>query len=416
MLKQVKIENFKSVKKVDVNVGRFNVIIGENGAGKSNFLEAIAIYSAIESEKFDHEFLSTRGIRYPNHKCLFSLFDEKIEDISIEVKDNSFNLTQKATIKHSNNDDNPTVDIEVISKNKNNKSSKNIQQKFTVSIELPEYLEKPFEEFELENNFNLENFFKFLDNVSYEDKKNILEQMSKSVKVNNELLLKNFIIYSPENSALRKLEEEGTIRPLGINGEGLFTLLQKIKTNKFLDNKNIYKNSFKDIIECASKFDWVDGIEFSESTNPLDHKITITDQYLVSELDQKSANEGFLFVLFYATLFCSEDTPKVFAIDNIDASLNPKMCKVLIEILIEFSKKYDKQVFVTTHNPAILDGLNLYDDEQALFVVSRNSDGHTKLKRLNRDNLPKEIIDSKEALRLSEAFIRGYLGGLPRNF
>ncbi|MBD1225430.1 AAA family ATPase [Acinetobacter seifertii] len=111
-----------------------------------------------------------------------------------------------------------------------------------------------------------------------------------------------------------------------------------------------------------------------------------------------------------------KNTPKIFAIDNIDASLNPKMCRVLIELLIKFAKKYDKQVFVTTHNPAILDGLNLYDEEQALFVVSRNSDGHTKLKRMNRDNLPKEILDSSEALRLSEAFIRGYLGGLPKNF
>lgn len=419
MLKQVKIENFKSVKKVDTSVGRFNVIIGENGAGKSNFLEALAVYSAIEAEKFDNEFLSTRGIRYPDHKCLFSLFDENIEDIGIQVEDTSLNISQKAVIKQSlNNNEKPIVNIEILTKKHPTKTNKNTQQKFTVSIELPEHLEKPFERFELETNFNLQNFFDFLSTVSDEDKKDILEQMSKSIKKSNEVLLKDFIIYSPENSALRKLEEEGTIRPLGINGEGLFSLLQKIKNENELDesNENIYKNSFRDIIECASKFDWVDSIEFSDSTNPLDHKITITDQYLISELDQRSANEGFLFVLFYATLFCSNSTPKIFAIDNIDASLNPRMCKVLIEVLIEFSKKYDKQVFVTTHNPAILDGLNLYDDEQALFVVNRNSEGHTKFKRLNRNNLPNEILDKTEGLRLSEAFIRGYLGGLPKNF
>ena len=46
MIKSVKIENYKSIQELEVDVGRFNVIIGENGAGKSNFLEGIAIFSA----------------------------------------------------------------------------------------------------------------------------------------------------------------------------------------------------------------------------------------------------------------------------------------------------------------------------------------------------------------------------------
>ena len=41
MIKSVKIENYKSIQSLEVDVGRFNVIIGENGAGKSNFLEIV---------------------------------------------------------------------------------------------------------------------------------------------------------------------------------------------------------------------------------------------------------------------------------------------------------------------------------------------------------------------------------------
>ncbi|MBD1231171.1 hypothetical protein IDM33_18915 [Acinetobacter seifertii] len=97
-----------------------------------------------------------------------------------------------------------------------------------------------------------------------------------------------------------------------MNGEGLFKQIQRIKAERDLEARNntVYKDSFSDIIDSASKFDWVESIDISDSTNPLDHKIRITDQYLVQELDQRSANEGFLFVLFYVTLFCSKKHPK----------------------------------------------------------------------------------------------------------
>ncbi|MEI9910094.1 MAG: AAA family ATPase [Bacteroidota bacterium] len=125
-------------------------------------------------------------------------------------------------------------------------------------------------------------------------------------------------------------------------------------------------------------------------------------------MDQRVANEGFLFLLFYLTLFVSEKTPKFFAIDNIDSSFNPKLCKELIQRLIRLSKTFKKQVIVTTHNPFIIDGLNINDDEQRLFVVRRNIEGGTIINRIK----PKEKLD----INLSEAWLRGYIGGLPNNF
>ena len=116
--------------------------------------------------------------------------------------------------------------------------------------------------------------------------------------------------------------------------------------------------------------------------------------------------------MFYFALFISKYTPKFFAIDNIDASLNPKLCIELIKILTKLAKKHDEQVIFTTHNPAILDGLNLNDDEVRLLVVNRNIHGHTKVKRVLKKQMPEGV----EPLRLSEQFLRGYLGGLPKNF
>ncbi len=119
-----------------------------------------------------------------------------------------------------------------------------------------------------------------------------------------------------------------------------------------------------------------------------------------------------MFLIFYFALFISDDTPNFFAIDNIDASLNPKLCSQLVKQLVKLAKKYNKQAIFTTHNPAVLDGLNLDDDEQRLLVIYRNKLGHTKAKRI----LKPEPLEGQKPVRLSEAFMRGYIGGLPKGF
>jgi AAA15 family ATPase/GTPase len=112
----------------------------------------------------------------------------------------------------------------------------------------------------------------------------------------------------------------------------------------------------------------------------------------------------------------SNDTPKFFAIDNIDNAMNSKLGRELVKTLVKLSKKKesdnDKQVILTTHNPAILDGLNLNDPEQRLFVIYRNAYGHTKATRIFKTETP----EGQRPLPLSEQFLRGYLGGLPDNF
>ena len=83
-------------------------------------------------------------------------------------------------------------------------------------------------------------------------------------------------------------------------------------------------------------------------------------------------------MLFYFVLFSSILTPNFFAIDNIDASLNPKLCEELVRRLIQLAEENDKQGPLTTHNPAVLDALNLDDENQRLFIVKRNRKGRTQ--------------------------------------
>ena len=49
MIDRIVIENFKSLRKVDLSLGRLNLFIGTNASGKSNFLDALRVLQGIGS-------------------------------------------------------------------------------------------------------------------------------------------------------------------------------------------------------------------------------------------------------------------------------------------------------------------------------------------------------------------------------
>ena len=379
MLKEVRIENYKSIQKLKLELGRVTVLIGENGCGKSNILEAIALASAAADDKLDNEFLGSRGIRVTEPQFMRSAFEKEnsTKDIGMELSGNN-------------------AEIKFVLQNNNQPYSKwtKRENNYYKTSENPVDLERAFRE----PRNSLLDYNIFLSNQHQHHVYTITKF---------KIPIQEFIIYSPENQALRTFEKEGQIQPLGINGEGLFKLL------KVLNSDN--QEQLNEIKKKLQLIDWFQDFEASPNLSSIQNSLQIKDRYLDPDLayfDQKSSNEGFLFLLFYFALFISDLTPKFFAIDNIDASLNPRLCRRLMQELVELATKHDKQVIFTTHNPAILDGLDLDDDEQRLFVISRNQLGYTKARRI----LTPKPLEGQEPVKLSEAFLRGYIGGLPKNF
>jgi AAA15 family ATPase/GTPase len=350
MIKEIKIENFKSIASLNLELGRLNVFIGANGSGKSNILEAISVGQATLENKLDGEFLFARGVRVLDDSYTASMFELN--------NDKPIVITFK-------NEEQTTVEIY--------KGGWEIREPFDTT-------DQPIE--------------------TIQDKNRI-----KSGKFNRANKPQPFLIYAPENTYLRNFVEEGQMKPLGVRGEGLFNHLIKI-----FKEKPAY---FDKINEYLKVLDWFEGVEIPQNLIFTERRLDFKDSNLaVDYIDQRSVNEGALYLLFYFTIFMSDKTPKFFAIDNIDNAMNPKLGSKLIKILTKLAKEHDKQTILTTHNPSVLDGLDLKDDEQRLFVIYRNADGHTKTRRITSKEVPNGI----ESVRLSEAFIRGYIGGLPKNF
>ncbi|UJB33483.1 AAA family ATPase [Chromobacterium sp. Beijing] len=419
MINLLYVKGYKSIDNLKLPLGRVNVIIGENGAGKSNILEAIALAGAASAGKLDNEFLASRGIRVTPPEYMRPAFPDCSIERPIEISANdektkiSFKLTNdnapyskwESRIFNATNTFNLTNAPERLNKLKHEAINTDTLDVFRETLK--EILGQLSDT--LDNAKNISSTIKKeIKSKNQEMADNIIKELifKESTNTTSDTLSK-FIIYSPENSSLKTFEKEGQIEPLGINGEGLLRLLQVIS----LDESQ--RDILNEITKSLKVLGWFKAFEVkSESTGS---RIEIEDKYIDNSkkyFNQLSVNEGFLFLLFYFTLFSSNLTPKFFAIDNIDASLNPKLCQKLMQIITKLAEKYDKQVILTTHNPAILDGLNLDDDNQRLFVISRNRLGFTRAERKEK---PIQSSDEKP-IRLSEAFLRGSLGGLPSGF
>ena len=63
MIDKIEIHEFKSIRSLSLELGKINVFLGANGAGKSNILEALGVISTAAYGIVDDESLQRRGVR-----------------------------------------------------------------------------------------------------------------------------------------------------------------------------------------------------------------------------------------------------------------------------------------------------------------------------------------------------------------
>jgi predicted ATPase len=388
MLKKLQVQNFKSIWFDTIELGQLNIFIGENGSGKSNLLEALAVMSAAKQERLDIEGLYSKGVRVAKPALTLSSFHHHQQKPQIEISvvfQNEEPITIKSVLEPDMTED--TVfnwkDIH------EQKEQKHEQQQIMAEV--------------------------FKITPPAEDKGeafwNLLEQ-KRETKVILYQKLKEYLIYNLDTKALRGLYSDSKKAPLGINGEGLDILLANFSEPEWaqLQKYTYFINWLDEVvvdIEDLMKFSY---LKLSQSTS----KLYFKDKFMMKKANifsAENANEGVLHILFYLGLFMSQKTPALFAIDNIESHLNPHLCTELMRVICRLAKATNKQALITTHNPAILDGLNLNDDDIRLFEIYRNDEGHTKTRRiqLNPETKPEKI-------KLSELWMRGYLGAISKQF
>ncbi|MEA2042351.1 MAG: AAA family ATPase [Bacteroidota bacterium] len=396
MLKKIQIKNFKSILNDTISLGKVNVFIGENGSGKSNILEALMFASIAETyETIDADILYTNGFRVSKPSLILSSFKGKSQKRKVEINLDftDKNITCKLKPEDINN---------IFSKWNKELSLEDDSNKF-LNTKFQEYL-------------NLSAEYK--DKVISEVEKSLKEKFQSLNEEKNEFKksqsytdLNNFIIYTLNTEALRGIPEFQKSRK-GIYGETLDIIINELNNEEHEELKNyLYTFSWLDDFFIDAKD------ELKQKGYKLNHSKSLLyfrDKYMMVKnnvFSSENSNEGILHILFYLATIISSKSPNLFAIDNIETSLNPHLCRHTMSEICKLTKKHDKQILLTTHNPAILDGLNLFDDDIRLFEVFRTDKGDTRTRRIK---LKPKVKD--EEYKLSELWTRGYLGAISQKF
>lgn len=354
MIGRIDIKNFKSIAQTSMPLGRINVFIGANGSGKSNILEAIGMAAAIRNGEVTLDSLVQRGVRIARPELMINSFYGQLSSRLIHIS-----FYEDETIA--------SFDIQRL-------KSSDIYAPWKVG------------------------------GVSAHQKEANLQALQETIF--------RYAIYTPDIDALRGLTSGAMIYPLGLHGEGLDVLLGQLPKEEWTVIKDVVKQFVSWVDDMTFDFEGIykfQGYKLGRSKSDLYFR----DSFMQKKNNLFSAenvNEGVLVLLFYLALLVSKSTPKFFAIDNIDTGLNPRLCRYLMKVIAKLAAQYDKQLLMTTHNPAILDGITLNGDGTHLFVVERSDEGDTRIDEL------KLKPATEKRMKLSEMWMNGLIGGIPEEF
>lgn len=390
MITKLTVESFKTLEKVEIELGLVNVFVGANGSGKSNLLEALGVLSAAADGKVDDQVLLQRGVRPGVPELYKSAFQEKLPQHIYFAAQN-----QRAS-----------YEVSLL-----NPLDATRPWRFKTELLTQDHEKLTSRSPRLRDNPNTERGLAALtvDELRPSSPaRRLIEQMQE------------FVIYSPTTPVLRGTDPESAPRlPVGLHGGRLPEAIHEFLVSKAKNpHAGRVSREALSLIDWARKYGSATAVEvpLSPAAGASPRVIRFVDRYMRegrNVLSGYDASEGALYILFLAILAAHKDSPHLFAIDNADHGLNPRLAKSLFKHfcgwILEAPKK--RQVLVTTHNPQVLDGLPLRDNRVRLFTVARTDAGRSVVRRVEITD--KLVAMADKGWTLSRLWVMGHLGGVP---
>ena len=367
MLRKVRIQNFKSLKDVTLELQKVNLLIGPNNSGKSNFLKGLELWGKSILDETNGKFIKTK---------------EDLEEYSF---------------KHSNDD----LIFEIDAKNKIN----GVENRFERIIRLDEN--------SLLTTFTNFDGYPFPNEMSLSF--NNARDFINSLKRNN---LQNIRIYKifPE-TFVKPQPISGIINYfLSENGENIVALLDFLKD----EHKVLYRKLEEDLHKCIPEFT---DINLKTVESPRNDPRTYKKWGLGKENVKYWSNELSEGVLYFIALLCiihQPNPPKLLLLEEPEKGIHPRRIREVIDFIFQLVEEKDIQVIMTTHSERVLDEFE--DIPESVFVFDKDEEGATQVKNLLKDiiepsNIKMESLGLpriKFTESLGSHWVTGFIGGVPK--
>jgi len=411
-IKRIRVSNFKSFKKLDLELGKFNVVIGANASGKSNFISIFGFVRDIANEGLDNavslqgsEYLTNVGVCLPQTLSLrITLgsqgFGLRVADsvvAGIEEADYEFSLRFKSqptgfeiekdslTLKVSYTD---------LAKARNGKlKGGNVVGAGSITIRN----ENGTPKFRLNRPRHLET----------QTAKDLFPPFMREKLKPTALLLQTPFFYIPplgstfSDIAIYDFDPKLSKKAVPIagkseleeDGSNLSLVLKRIVENK--EKKRKFSNLIRDLLP------FVDDLATDKfADKSLLFKLRenyFKDTYFpASFISDGTVNIGALLVALYF------EEKAIVIIEEPERNIHPHLISKVMDMMKDASK--NKQIIVTTHSPEVVKHTDLKD----ILLVSRDKDGFSTI---SRPSEKKEVkIFLKQEMGVDELYVQNLLG------
>jgi predicted ATPase len=371
MLFLAEIQNYKSLASTVVNLRRFTVLVGVNGAGKSNFIDALRFINECLVGTISLPIQNRGGIGAVRRKSRghprsfgfrlgIELESEKYADFSFEIAPEprgAFEVKRERCAIRSFMGREDSYEIE---------HGKFIQEVKGIRAKIePDRLALPL----LSATEEFHPVYDYLINMRF---------------------------YSLALDKIRGLQEADSGEVLKRDGSNAAAVLREIMKRK--------PNEYNQVCQLLSKV--VPGTSSAEYVQ-IGQKETIRFKQEVEgddapwAFDSVSMSDGTLRVLGILLSVFQVSTPSLIAIEEPEASIHPAALDVLVDIL-KAGTHHATQIIITTHSPDLIDNRNIDNDEILVVESIRGKTTIAPIGLIPREMIKNHLYTPGEMLRSGE--------------
>ncbi len=438
MIDRIVVENFKSLRRVDLTLGRMNLFVGANASGKSNFLDLLRVLQGIGNGFTVSEILDGKprsatsavweGIRGGSHRVCFAgtSEDRGHGDVTIEVHGRFGGggpLRSWLGMEKRNSKGEPTLNWELLL-SFSPAVGRVVRERFKVATVI--YDTDSADDFAQKDSMTpvwcpvqgsegwsvkLRPTRPALGQLSrgewqygfggVEDFANLKPADAVRARCVDHArgvarLLANLQRVEPELPMLRAYSQVADVRRMGEQGENFAALVQAIC--KDARAKDAYLSWLRQL-----RPEEVDDV--SVRPGAMDEPLFVLQEN-GREFPAAILSDGTLRFAALAAAFFQPDMPDLITIEEIENGIHASRARLLLELLRSQSAVANTQVVATTHSSAVLDWL-AEEDYETTFVCKRDEEtGESRICALK--DVP-HFIDVVKKKPVSELLSEGWL-------
>lgn len=424
-IKTIELKNFKSFNELKIDLDRFNILIGANASGKSNFIQIFKFLRDITIHGLENAMWMQGGVEYfrnvnlgykknfslrihcesdfeyqtlkkINNYSVFARINEIVYELVLEFQSTtySYRILKEELIRK--------FDLFKIIRKNRKIEKKEILGSTGGEVTLSKVGTKIKTRFVPPEHFvvNPDDIFLFMSypKISRSIKSSLLEGLATCVYPFSRLFT-NIAIYDIDSRVSKKAVPIKGIAKLEEDGSNLAVILNNILTNRKKEKK--FSMLLKDLLPFIEKIN-IDRIADKSLLIKSKEKYFQKKYFPAPFISDGTIHITALLIALYFEKASEGEIEMIKIIEEPERNIHPHLIFKIIDMMKNASK--DSQIITTTHNPEMV----RHADIENILLMDRDKDGFSRIYR----PLEKKEIETflKKEIGIEELYVKNLLG------